>query len=390
MPIDAPAFSGLSFVIMRSVLILSFVASPAFAHGGTASAEALYFHEQELQGISANFGLLTKTDEGFDWSCFETLTQIPFVGFFHQGRWFTTTRAGLYESADAGCTWGPIEGSMRGIPVAKVKAASSTVVALAQRLPATARVFELIESVFTPIGEALPQGEALDLVRRADGRFLVLVKDAGQDPQLFLSDDQAGSWSEVAVLEGLRNTAFLGLNFGENTAVVSATRQVAGELWLVDAEGTPTRRAQLPGPVSEGRSKGDEHWLLTITGVALKAQGDGPFLPAEGPKHCLASSGGELFACDDLGSGHLVLQRVEGGWRTSHPFSGIQQAACGESTCDEAWATLEGTLTPPPDAGPSSDAGTPAPAPEGCACSGLNTSWMGLGLIAMLRRRRRC
>jgi hypothetical protein len=394
MPIDAALFSGFSFTIMRLALSLIFAASPAFAHGGTAAAEALYFQDQELQAISANFGLLTQTDDGFEWSCFDTLTQIPFIGFFSHGHWFATTRSGLFESDDSGCSWAATEGPMRGIPVATLRASDNTVVALAQRLPTAAQVFERIDGIFIAKGEALPEGEALDLIRRDDGRFLALVEDADQDPKLLLSDDQAASWTEIARLDGLRNPSFLGLELAEGHHAIGLTRGAAGELWMVDAEGALTRRAQLPGPLSEGRSKGDEHWLLTITGVALKAQGDGPFLPAEGPKHCLENSAGELFACDDLGSGHLMLQRIEGGWRPSHPFSSIRPAACSDATCAEAWTALESLIeqmtNPLADAGPSVDAGAPVQPPESCSCSGFNPSWVALGLLTIVRRRRRC
>ena len=64
-----------------------------------------------------------------------------------------------------------------------------------------------------------------------------------------------------------------------------------------------------------GRSSGDEHWVITLTGVPLKATGNGPFLPAEGPEHCLASKTEQLVACGDIDDGHLVLARVPGGKR---------------------------------------------------------------------------
>ncbi len=366
------------------------MASPALAHGGSAAAEALYFEDQELQAINANFGLLTKTDEGFDWSCFDTLTQIPFVGYFHQGSWFASTRAGLFESQDSGCTWAAVEGPMRGRPVVALDIANGVLSAMTQRLPGLGQLFVREEGVFVSKGPTLPAGEVLDVMRRSDGRYLALVQDAEAEPALVLSDEEVSTWQQTALLEGLRNPEFVDLTPAENHHALAATRAAAGEVWAIDPNGEVTRRAQLPSPVREGRSQGDEHWLLTVTGVALKAQGNGPFLSAEGPKHCLAATDSDLFACDDVGSGYLVLYRIEGGWQTIQPFASISLAACAASTCGDAWTGLAETFAPKVDAGPVVDAGSPVQPPDGCSCSGSAASWLGVAALLTVRRRRRC
>ena len=376
----------------RLLLLMVFSSVPAWAHGGKLAAEALYFEDGDLAAVSSNFGLLTKTEDGFGWACFDTLTSLPFEGFWHRGAWYAETRAGLYTSDDKGCSWSPVEGSLRGQPVHGLRVLGDALVARAQRLPAPGQLHRDEGQGFALWGEPLPQGEFLDfVVRSSDEVVLALIQDDGADPALWISDPSLETWTLAAVLEGLNQPRFIDLELGERRKVIAAFRGAAGELWIVDADDTLSRRAQLPTPVQEGRTHGDEHWVITLTGVPLKAIGDGPFLPAEGPEHCMASKGSDLVACGDLDDGHLTLERIEGGFRPRHPFSSLTGSLCPEAECVDRWDQLEALWTPAPDAGPAGDAGAPIEPPSGCGCAALPpdlmlafAAWLGL------RRRRTC
>ena len=140
-------------------------------------------------------------------------------------------------------------------------------VAHAQRLPAPGQLHRDEGQGFALWGEPLPQGEFLDfVVRSSDDVVLALIQDDGADPALWVSDPSLETWTLAAVLEGLNQPRFIDLELGERRKVIAALRGAAGELWIVDADDTLSRRAQLPTPVQEGRTHGDEHWVITLTG----------------------------------------------------------------------------------------------------------------------------
>jgi hypothetical protein len=157
-----------------------------------------------------------------------------------------------------------------------------------------------------------------------------------------------------------------------------------------------SRRAQLLSPVTDGRSDGEEHFLLTRMGVALKAVGDGPFLAIEGPKHCLASNGEQLVACNSLWSGYLVLQRVADGWQGAEPFRSILPSECSDSlVCAEKWSGIERMIAASPvvDAGAPADPDEPpADSPQGCNCSAVQPGFWLLSLFLgfFVRRKIAC
>ena len=378
--------------MMRAFVLSFLVASSAFAHGGQLAAEVLFYEGDELRAVSSNFGLLTATERGFEWSCFDTLTSVPFTGFYHDQKWYAQTRSGLFESADKGCTWSAVEGSLAGQPAATLRVDERGLVASAQRLPGLGQLHRLGEAGFESWGQPLPQGELVDFkVRRVDGAVFALIHDDGQDPAIWFVDSDLGEWSLVASLEGLAVPRFIDLELGDDQLVVAVFRGAAGELWAIDTQNQLSRRAQLPTPVLEGRSSDDEHWVITLTGVPLKAIGNGPFLPAEGPEHCLASKTEQMVACGDIDDGHLALARVPGGFETEYPFSTIVGPACPEAECNARWSQLESSLNPQPDAGPVVDAGPPVEPPSGCGCLSGSTASLGWCLfILALRRRQRC
>ena len=377
---------------MHRLLILCLFASSAHAHGGQLAAEGLFYQNDELVAISANFGLLSKTSDGFEWACFDNLTSVPFEGFYHGDSWYAKTRAGLFESSDKGCSWTAVGDSLAGQPVHGLRRDGEALVVRAQRLPAVGQLHRDEGQGFATWGAPLPEGEFLDfMVRSSDRSVFALVQDDGEDPRLWVTDSNMATWTLVATLEGLSYPEFIDLRLGEGQLVFAAFRVAAGELWAVSSGNELRRRAQLPTPVQEGRTHEGEHWVITLTGVPLKAIGNGPFLPAEGPEHCTAYKGDRMVACGDIDDRHLVLERVEGGFTPRYPFESLQGPACADNECNARWAQLQSTWLPPNDAGPAVDAGQPVEPPGGCGCVTAAPDEL-LWLLALVfgRRRRRC
>ncbi|MDE0882584.1 MAG: hypothetical protein OSB21_08325 [Myxococcota bacterium] len=381
---------------MIRLLLCTCLASSAFAHGGTLASEALYYEGGELAAISSNFGLLTRRDDALHWTCFERLSVSPFLALYAEGTWFVSTRQGAFSSPDEGCNWSPIAGLPEAPSSARFYRFDDVLFALAQDFPVPGLLYQRRGDEFQILSAAMPAGRAVDVRRRADGSWLLLVQDGQQEAQVFEAQADAQNWSQLAVLEGLHDPLFLNLNLEPGAIAIAATRGRAGELWSLDSEGALTRRAQLVSPVTDGRSDGDEHWLLTRMGMALKAVGEGPFLATEGPKHCLALNGEQLVACDDLASGYLVLQRVADGWQSAEPFSHIVPSDCSNApVCAEQWSGIERMIEAVEvvDAGPPKVPVTPSPVPpQGCSCSAVQPDlWLlSLFLLFVVRRKSAC
>jgi len=376
---------------MHRLLISCLFAFSAHAHGGQLAAEALYYQDGELAGISTNFGLLSKTPQGFEWACFDNLTSMPFEGFYHRESWYATTRSGLFQSVDKGCSWSAVGGSLTGQSVHGLRQDGDALVVRAQRLPAVGQLHRDEGQGFMAWGAPLPEGELLDfMVRSSDRSVFALVQDDGQDPALWVSDSTMVAWSLVEPLEGLSYPKFIDLRLGDDQLVIAAFRVAAGELWALSATNELSRRTQLPTPVQEGRTHEDEHWVITLTGVPLKAIGDGPFLPAEGPEHCMGDKDGRMVACGDIDDQHLVLERTQGGFTPNHPFSEVVGPACPESECAARWSQLQVTWTSQNDAGPQ-DTGQAEEPSSGCSClAGSVDSLVWLVALLCVRRRRSC
>ena len=375
---------------MHRLLTLCLFASSAHAHGGKLAAEGLFYQGDELVAISANFGLLSRTPQGFEWACFDNLTSVPFEGFYHRGSWYAMTRTGLFESSDKGCNWAPVGDSLAGQPVHGLRQDGDALVVRAQRLPAVGQLHRDEGQGFAAWGAPLPEGELLDFtVRPSDRSVFALVQDDGQDPSLWVSDSTMEAWRLVESLEGLSYPKFIDLRLGEDQLVIAAFRVAAGELLALSATNELSRRTQLPTPVQEGRTHENEHWVITLTGVPLKAIGDGPFLPAEGPEHCMAYKGDRMVACGDIDHRHFVLERIEGGFTPRYPFEDLQGPACVDNGCNVRWAQLQSTWLSQNDADPIVDTGQPVEPAGGCGCVAATLDSLVWALALVFGRRRR-
>ena len=355
-------------------------ADEALAHGDQRASEGLFIEDGQVVGLQGSVGLVTARDGVMRWSCAPDGAQAEDrYHYLSTVGWLRAGAAGLAHSGDGGCSWREL-----GLPDSSIAAFvrdGDGVLLATQATDQPGQLLRFDGDALEPFGETLPEGELLDLRRHGD-ELLALTQARGAHPELLRGDTDGAGWLRELTMTGWAGPRFLTMDLGDGAPVLAAVKRGAGEL-LVLRDGALTKRARLPAPIVAGGSAGDELWLLLNSGLAVMAEGDGPFLAGEGAKHCLNSTSEGLWSCGDLADDQLVLRRIDGAWVPQLPAASIEREGCATALCDTAWAPIE-AMKPDHEPEPSPE---PEP-PAGCGCSGLQpAAWVLLTTVALRRRR---
>lgn len=413
--------------------VWALASAPAAGHaGGPLAGIDVHLRADGGGLLETSFGLLTREagDPGWRWICHEVITTpeatlapryVADAGGLLLGVVSDLTQAGrpgraVYQSADGGCTWEPVEG-LAGQPVTAIAAHPSR--------PGTWLVAAGPRALWTTDG-GLGWATAVDAGEGGEIGSVLLAGDggawaAGRDGagMLVLARAAAADGTWVAQLHpspvGVEGATLAVLAAAGERAWLAAGATLQDRLWITTDGGASVAEAlAVQGDLVDGGVEADGAAWVLETGRAVWRAADGQGFQAvsgwPGIGLQPATAGARVTSFADL-TGSLVVE-VSSAGQVAHavgPLDVVGPAACiegtaGRDTCLPLWATVEASLEawqPASDSGeapgPTDTGEGPAGTPgdeAGCGCASAQAKQgafggLALAVAALLGARRR-